>query len=112
MAVGDAQGNLRVLEIPRNFTVPLNNEHAMMISFYRKEHINTQFSCERKQILKVQTMINAMCEKKQNNESDEKEHEQQNQKNSNQEKTVEETHQDIEAKYQTMLASFKKKLGL
>lgn len=66
VAVGDAQGNLRVLEIPRNFTVPLNNEHGQMVAFYRKEHANMQFCSKRNQILKLQTMIDVMCEKKRN----------------------------------------------
>ena len=56
VAVGDAQGNLRILEIPRNFAIPLNNEKQLMNDFYDREYSCIQFNSLRKRVLKLQKM--------------------------------------------------------
>ena len=111
VAVGDAQGNLRILEIPRTFAVPLTNEKNLMLSFYQKEHSNMQFSCKRREILKLQSMVNFVQEKNSKEEQDDDKNQKDDNKASDN-ATAEKTDEEMEAEYQHMLASFKKKLSL
>jgi len=48
LAVADAAGNLRILQIPRNFTMPLSNERRQIAQFYRNEERKMRFVQKRR----------------------------------------------------------------
>jgi len=94
VAVADVQGNLRILEIPRNFSRPNAKEVAMMRAFYDREllRINRRLK-ERAEKPRVQDMQDGGDEKK---------------------KVLTEAEFDEHAEktYQSMLKKFKTQLGL
>merc|ERR1712130_500739 len=47
LAVGDNDGNLRILQIPQNLTIPLNRERKLMAHFYKNEAVRIEFILKR-----------------------------------------------------------------
>jgi len=94
VAVSDVQGNLRILEIPRNFSRPNAEEAEMMGSFYERELLRIKRRLSDKGI--------KSNVKKVDNEEDGKK------------KVLSQPELDAEAesKYQSMLKKFKTQLGL
>lgn len=102
LAVADAAGNLRILQIPRNFTVPLSDERRHIARFFRAEERKMCFVRKRRlrhrrATLEAESKQKAADEKEQ--ETDAQPYDAQNDA-------------AMEAKYIDMLAAFKKKLGI
>jgi len=116
LAVGDNDGNLRILQIPRNFVIPLNNEKLMMAQFYQKEYIRIKFINKRYNIHKIET-IETEKQDKERKEKEKEEMEQQKEMNENKNEMNEiekeqEMDDKLEEKYENMLIAFKKQLGI
>merc|ERR1712137_887898 len=50
LAVGDKEGKLHVIEIPRNLRKPLPNEEQSMRAFYDREITRVEYCLKRKEI--------------------------------------------------------------
>lgn len=109
LAVGDNDGNLRILQIPRNFVIPLNNEKLIMAQFYEKEYQRIKFINKRYNIHKLKTIeIEKEEELKEKNKDNEEKEEKLN--NKVDQKQIDD--RKLEEKYQNMLVSFRKQLGI
>ncbi|ETO30536.1 flagellar inner dynein arm I1 intermediate chain [Reticulomyxa filosa] len=64
IAVGDEDGNLRILEVPLNFVIPLNNEKHLVEVFYKKEKEKQDFIIKRNKIQNISKMKQLLQEKK------------------------------------------------
>eukprot|EP00484_Ammonia_sp_Unknown_P022624 CAMPEP_0197023826 /NCGR_PEP_ID=MMETSP1384-20130603/4466_1 /TAXON_ID=29189 /ORGANISM="Ammonia sp." /LENGTH=1061 /DNA_ID=CAMNT_0042452103 /DNA_START=67 /DNA_END=3252 /DNA_ORIENTATION=+ len=120
LAVGDANGNLRILQIPRNFAIPLSNEKLLMAQFYEKEYIRIQFINKRYLMQMQKTIQSEKKEKEKEKDADGQPsgNDQRNASNSNnsEENVVLDEQKEIdtqlENKYQNLLVAFKKQLKI
>eukprot|EP00485_Elphidium_margaritaceum_P006079 CAMPEP_0202699586 /NCGR_PEP_ID=MMETSP1385-20130828/12809_1 /ASSEMBLY_ACC=CAM_ASM_000861 /TAXON_ID=933848 /ORGANISM="Elphidium margaritaceum" /LENGTH=1114 /DNA_ID=CAMNT_0049356565 /DNA_START=30 /DNA_END=3374 /DNA_ORIENTATION=+ len=126
LAVGDCNGNLRILQIPRNLAIPLTNENVLMAQFYQKEYVRIQFINRRYKLNKRNTLEMEKRQKEQRELERERREQQQLQdggggngihsgardENELQRQQEQEINAKLETKYEKMLIAFKKQLKI
>eukprot|EP01084_Bolivina_argentea_P316034 547726_1 len=122
LAVADQNGNLRILQIPRNFAIPLNNEKCAMACFYEKESVRIKFINKRSKMhkkIKIQ-MDRAKKEEEKENQQKQAAAAANDATNTNKYNNNDDDEdgddqiniEKIQNKYQKMLLSFKKQIGI